>query len=71
MTGPVDAGDAPPGYRAQEAVMLCGGCAFWKHGCRNEAARCCRGQRADGMLVVFKKDPAPCQGPPATAPCAP
>lgn len=44
------------GYDTIDAVMLCGGCAFWKKSnCRNESAACTREQREDGRLVVFKK----------------
>lgn len=34
------------GYDTIDAVMLCGGCAFWKKSnCRNESAACTREQR--------------------------
>lgn len=52
----IDASDAPPGYVAVAATLLCGGCKFWKHHCRNDDARCCPSQRVDQSLVIFQRD---------------
>lgn len=45
--------DDPVGFVAVDADRLCGGCAFWKKGCRNDEARCCPSQRKDGRTVIF------------------
>ena len=51
----IDQSQTPEGFTAIPATMLCGGCAFWKRGCRNEEALCCPSQRKDNTLVVFTK----------------
>ena len=55
----IDPTDAPEGYVAELATMLCGRCKFFKHGCRNDEARCCAGQRADQTHVIFRKKESP------------
>jgi hypothetical protein len=48
--------DEVPNYKAVDATMLCGGCAFWKRGCRNEEVNCCPSDRKDKRLVIFIKE---------------
>lgn len=55
-------GDDPAGFTAVPANCLCGGCAFWKKGCRNEEARCCPSQRKDGRTVIFVAERQPEEG---------
>ena len=53
----VDKNDAPEGFYAVKATMLCGGCKLSKKDkCLSiPDANCCRSQRVDGELVIFKR----------------
>ncbi len=53
----LDQSDAPAGFLAVEATMLCGGCKlFRKNKCLTmPEAKCTRSEREDGKLVIFKK----------------
>lgn len=55
----VDETDAPEGYIAVKATMLCGGCKLHKKDrCLTmENVRCCRSERKDGEVVIFKGKP--------------
>ena len=52
----VNKNEAPPGYYAEKATMLCGGCKLHrKDKCLDmEDAKCTRSERKDGELVIFK-----------------
>lgn len=48
--------DAPTGYKAVKATVLCGKCKFMKKDCVNMPwLNCCPGDREDGQLVIFVK----------------
>lgn len=52
----IDIKDAPEGYIPVKAEFLCGGCKFYRKDCFSmENVRCCRSEREDGQLVIFKK----------------
>jgi hypothetical protein len=52
----VDIFDAPDGFYAMQATMLCGGCKLHrKDKCLDmEGVNCCRAERSDDQLVIFK-----------------
>ena len=48
--------DAPEGYIAVKATMLCGGCKFKKKDCGSlPELNCCPSDRNDNQIVIFKK----------------
>ena len=53
----IDRHNAPKGFYAAKAVHLCGGCKLIKKDkCIDMAdAKCCRSDREDGELVIFKR----------------
>jgi hypothetical protein len=53
----LDEDDAPEGYTAVKAEYLCGGCKLYrKDRCLDMPdVRCCRSERKDRQLVVFKR----------------
>lgn len=47
--------DAPLGYKAVKATMLCGACKFKKKDCENlPELNCVPSMRKDKQLVIFK-----------------
>ena len=53
----MNSNDAPKGFYAVKAVHLCGGCKLMKKDkCLDmDDAKCCRSEREDGELVIFKR----------------
>lgn len=53
----LDKNDAPDGYVAKKATMLCGGCKFIKKRCLEmPELNCTPGLRKDKQLVIFVKN---------------